>query len=268
MLAAAAAAMSLIVYPGTEKLTKLAHCPVAGRAASVPVRTGMKRGNVCPEVVRHGAFRRCFAFYGGEGDIRRRSMRKTHAPPRSPSPPPSPFRSRNTRCTLRRGGPITPGPHSPTGAPNHGIGNGGGAGLGKPNGGGKLGGNGGARGDGDDSGRRDSAAAGAAASRDDFSARGNSVRHDYFGGERGDEEQRSLLGEGGGRSRGCGDGGAPGGDERDVFAMIPGSTMSMFLEVGGWEGGWVGGWRIRKAKEREALQNGGRRCPRASHVLG
>lgn len=74
------------------------------------------------------------------------------------------------------------------------------------------------------------------------------MKHNYFdGGAGGREEERSLLGGGGGRPGGDGEGGAQGSAEGDVFAMVPGSTMSMFLEVGG----------HGKTKE-EAREKGGR----------
>lgn len=75
-----------------------------------------------------------------------------------------------------------------------------------------------------------------AAAQDDFLARGNSVKHDYFGVG---EEGRSLLGGGDGVGSGGESWGIDGEAEENVFAMVPGSTASMFSEVrtGGSGGG-------------------------------
>eukprot|EP00752_Nemacystus_decipiens_P012379 g10971.t2 len=127
------------------------------------------------------------------------------------------------------------------------------------------------------------AAAGrAAGARDEFSARGHSVRHDYFGGDGGDEEKRSLLGSSGdGGGGGEGGWGEEGGADGNVFSMVPGSTVSMFLEeddsAASWlaqrrwgKAGGTSGWG-RKPSEygasadmSEPLLQGGSRGPPAS----
>ena len=148
--------------------------------------------------------------------------------------------------TLRRGNPTASAVHSP----HRGNGGGNRFELGGRDGGCEPGGDGASSSSSLNAGAASSLATAAAAAgrvgaaRDDFSARGHSVRHDYFGGEEGDEEERSLLGGGGGGGGGGGEGGeggVPGGAEGDVFSMVPGSTMSMFLEVGGWVGERDGG---------------------------
>ncbi|CBJ33101.1 conserved unknown protein [Ectocarpus siliculosus] len=79
-----------------------------------------------------------------------------------------------------------------------------------------------------------------AAARDDFSARGNSVKHDYFGGEGVGEEGRSLLGGGGdGVGSGGESWGLDGEAEENVFAMVPGSTASMFSEEDDSAASWL-----------------------------
>lgn len=72
---------------------------------------------------------------------------------------------------------------------------------------------------------------GAAAARDDFSAGGNSVKHDYFGAEGVGGEGRSLLSGGDRLVSGGESWGLDGAAEENVFAMVPGSTASMFSEV-------------------------------------
>ncbi|CAM9125704.1 unnamed protein product [Ectocarpus fasciculatus] len=81
--------------------------------------------------------------------------------------------------------------------------------------------------------------AAAAAARDDFSARGNCVKHDYFGGEGVGGEGRSLLGVGDGLGSGGESSGLDGEAEENVFAMVPGSTASMFLEEDDSAASWL-----------------------------
>ncbi|CAM9114656.1 unnamed protein product [Ectocarpus sp. 12 AP-2014] len=78
-----------------------------------------------------------------------------------------------------------------------------------------------------------------AAARDDFSARGNSVKHDYFGGVGVEDEGRSLLGRGDGVGSGGESWGLDGEEEENVFAMVPGSTASMFSEEDDSAASWL-----------------------------
>ncbi|CAB1116702.1 unnamed protein product [Ectocarpus sp. CCAP 1310/34] len=78
-----------------------------------------------------------------------------------------------------------------------------------------------------------------AAVRDDFSARGNSVKHDYFGGEGVGGEGRSLLGGGDGVGSGGESWGLDGEAKENVFAMVPGSTASMFSEEDDSAASWL-----------------------------
>eukprot|EP00904_Undaria_pinnatifida_P006415 jgi/Undpi1/2903/HiC_scaffold_14.g06280.m1 len=97
--------------------------------------------------------------------------------------------------------------------------------------------------------------------KDEFSSCGHRVKNDFFGGgggddeEAGEEEERSLLGRsgrdaGGGAAMGGGRG-STGGEEAwglggDVRSMVPGSTVSMFLEEDDSVASWLAQRQMRR----------------------